>query len=75
MGLGFFAGFRLIDCEERGRLFLVSIATEEYCEPLLRVLGSRLLFPQEFIGRAAVASYYVQLVPKKNSNKPMWRFL
>lgn len=32
-------------------VLLGSIATEKYCEPLLHVFGSRVLFPRDFIGR------------------------
>jgi hypothetical protein len=34
-----------------GFVLLGSIATPKYVEPLLSVLGERLLFPQEFVGR------------------------
>lgn len=32
-------------------VLLGSIASEKYAEPLLRILGDRLLFPAEFVGR------------------------
>ncbi len=32
-------------------VLLGSIATDKYCQPLLTVFGSRLLFPRDFIGR------------------------
>ena len=32
-------------------VLLGSIATGKYAEPLLRILGDRLLFPAEFVGR------------------------
>lgn len=37
--------------EDAGFVLLGSIATPKYVEPLLSVLGERLLFPQEFVGR------------------------
>lgn len=36
---------------DAGFVLLGSIATPKYVEPLLSVLGERLLFPQEFVGR------------------------
>jgi hypothetical protein len=32
-------------------ILLGSIATDKYCEPLLKAFGSRLMFPKDFIGR------------------------
>jgi len=37
--------------DDTGFVLLGSIATPKYVEPLLSVLGERLLFPQEFVGR------------------------
>jgi hypothetical protein len=54
---------------DAGFVLLGSIATPKYVEPLLSVMGERLLFPQEFVGRGDMSRGGLLLRAAREGNR------